>query len=91
MDGTPADRIAWQAKSVVESITPSTAFYVGNEISSSIPDLNPDLHILPVYFANEAVSRLFALKKVDEEWKLQAIYQLTGTENTPRLGTTLWP
>ena len=89
--GTPAERIAWQSKSVVESITPSTAFYVGNEISSRIPDLNPDLHILPVYFANEAVSRLFALKKFDEEWKLQAVYQLTGTENAPSLGTPLWP
>jgi hypothetical protein len=89
--GTAEERLAWQAKSMAQSLAPSSGFYAGAEISSRIPDLNPDLHIFPVYFEDEALTRLFALRNIDGEWKLQGIYRPVQVEGAVHLGRTLWP
>jgi len=97
-DGGPEERLAWHATAASESILPASGFYVGQEISSAIPGLNPELHVIPVYFEKEGATRLFCLRKFNEEWKLQTINGLTGTAQditfSPpdfQFGTQLWP
>ena len=91
-DGSPADRIAAQANSIADSLGPASGFYVvGQDLAARITGLNPDLHIFNVYFEKEGATRGFALKKIDDEWRLHGIYVTGGNDSEPQLGPMLWP
>jgi hypothetical protein len=91
-DGSPADRIAAQANSIADSLGPASGFYlVGHDLAPRIPGLNPDLHIFNVHFEKEGATRGFALKKIDDEWRLHGIYVTGGNDSEPQLGPMLWP
>ncbi|MDB6036807.1 MAG: hypothetical protein JWM99_648 [Verrucomicrobiales bacterium] len=87
----PADALTAETRFISESLAPASGFYVLTEDQAPrIPGLNPDLHMFNVYFEKEAATRAFGLKKIDDQWKLQGIYTISGGSPSES-GTTLWP
>jgi len=91
-DGSPADRIALQAKLLSDSLGTASGFYVLQlDVAPLIQPTNPDTQILTVYFEGEGTTRAFGLRKTGNEWRLEGIYAMGGTDAEPRLGPPLWP
>ncbi len=88
--GSPAERLAWQAKTTADSFGPASGFYVlGHDLAERILKGSPGLQILNVYFEQEGTTRRFVLSKIGDEWKVEGIYGIGGNDSEP--GPTLWP
>jgi hypothetical protein len=88
---SPADAFVSETRSIAESIAPASGFYVlPEDLTPKIAGLNPDLHILNVYFENEGATRGFGLRKINDQWQVEGIY-VTATNALAERGQILWP
>jgi len=82
--------MAFQAKGAADSLGPSSGFYGVKQ------KLMPENQaILDVYFEGEAKTRAFALRKIGDEWKVEASTQPGVNDNDstrgPRHGLDRYP
>jgi hypothetical protein len=64
-----ADRISAATKTAADSMVPASGFsLVGQELNS------PDQATLDVYFEGESATRVFVMKQITGQWKLDGIY-----------------
>jgi hypothetical protein len=82
---SPADRMAFQAKAAADSLGPASGFYVVGQ------ELFQDGANLDVYFGTEGATRVFGLKKIGEEWKVDGVYLVSREVGKPRRGAMIWP
>ena len=80
----PAEEIATSAANIAESLSPASGFYlIGQKFPSA------DEAVLDVFFEGEGKTRKCSIKKVDGEWKLNAMGR--AGDDDDEIGNGVWP
>jgi hypothetical protein len=82
--GESAEEIAASAAKIAESLSPSSGFYlVGQKLASA------NESILDVFFEREGRTRKFSIRKVEGEWKFNAMGRAGWGDD--EIGNGVWP
>ncbi len=84
--GSTAEELASSARRIADSLRPASGFYVVGQRAISQEQV-----VLDVFFEGEGRTRKFAMKKIGEEWKFNALGRAAAGDDDVHPGYSAWP